>query len=1614
MTDGPQEPTTRGLALAPDLAEVSRGRYFLAELARDTGFSEERTFDITVACSEAIANAIEHSPIKGEVIVRTLLYHDRLEVEIEGPGEFQAPDRLKERSSRGLGLPLMAKLSDHLALFSGPKGQTFVSLTFYRPGAEPRDRGAVPPSFADLSKENRLLDEVLKHLPDGFYVLDNEWRFIYVNPAVYASLGIAPDVLLGTVIWEAFSDFDPEARLALETAKAERTATRVVAHSGGGLWREWTAFPVDEGVGVFSRDITERKRAEEALSESEAALRGILDATQESIWVFGAPSAEILMVNATAARRFGKTPAEIVGKRLDEVIPAGLGKSRLKHVRHVARTGRSVEFEDQRAGMAFLHTLYPVFDGAGRVDAVVSFSRDITARKQAEEALQDARFMLTEAQAIAHVGSFQYIAKTKETIWSDEECRIYGLAPGTPSPSYEVMLAEFIHPDDAPLLSQTFAAAIDSRSVYDLEHRIVRPDGSVRVVHDRAHPYLDERGELDRYVGATVDVTEQRRAEERLAQQGRLLDLSSDAIFAWDLDGPIVYWNSGAERLYGFPAGEAIGKVSHDLLSTVHPQRFGEFRALLVRDGEWMGELTHTTKDGRRVLVETRQQIMTFGGLRLVLETNRDITERKRVEQELAANRERLEFLAGIVENASQPVAVGFADGGLGFFNRAYSDLLGYSEEELRSLDWSTQLTPAEWRDLETAKLAELQATGQPVLYEKEYVRKDGSRVPVELLVHLARDASGAPLYYFSFITDLRYRKRAEKEREQFLAEEQALNEELATANEELRSQTEELMERGRALQESEQRFHQALKSTPVSLAAMDLALRYIWAHNQRTATPDEVVGKTDKDLFPRQADRLTEIKRRVLETGTEAHEGLWIDRLGERMFLDLHLEPMRDETGAAAGLWITSVDLTHQLRAEEAARELSEQRQVALDAAKLGWWHYDPVSGISTWDRRYKEIFGVDEDARPNDQILARLHPDDLPTVWARVEAALDPVDPQPYSAEYRIFLPDGSMRWIEAHGLGIFEGDGGSRRATGLVGTVEDVTERKLAEDALQLQAQLLTNVIDPMIASDEDFNITYWNKAAERTFGWTAAEVVGRTGAEILRTEFVGSSREIAIEELLSSGVLEQEVRYALRDGTTRPFETHTALIRGSDGCAVGTISVMRDLSERKAIETTLQEQAEELAAINEELQTQTEELRAQGEALLDSEAHLKASDERSRLLLQVANAVAEWTDLDSVLDASLRAVVDVTSHARASIGLWDPQTRQIRVAASAGVRPMAPASAPLSKFSLAMQQAILTGQTVLVDYDRLEDQEREMADSYGARNALLVPLTFHEQVVGVVLVDDPGQWLPFAADEVQLIEGIAAQAAVAIENARLYEAQKHIADQLQRAIMEMPAQVHGLDFSHLYRSATDEAIVGGDFYDVFERSDGDILLLAGDVSGHGVNAARVATMVKASLVAFAQGGDEPGEVLTSANRLLMRKRVPGFTSVLLAVFTPATGTLRYCSAGHPNLLVGHLDGSVGLVGRNHTPLGIFTDWSCTADSVTVQPGETLLFYTDGLTEARRETEIYGEARLAASFSNRVAGDLQQLPQGLLEDALAFSGGRLQDDVAILAARAAGLPS
>jgi PAS domain S-box-containing protein len=254
-------------------------------------------------------------------------------------------------------------------------------------------------------------------------------------------------------------------------------------------------------------------------------------------------------------------------------------------------------------------------------------------------------------------------------VWSEEEFRIYGLDPAGPSPSYEVMLAECIHPDDASLLHETFTRALESGSTYELEHRVVRPDGSVRWVYDRAHPHFDEDGSFVRYVGATLDITDRKRAEEALRQSREDLDRAQAVgqIGWWRLDtrtGALT-WSDENYRIFGVPRGTPL--TYEMFLARIHPDDRGfvdaqwsagvrgepyDIEHRIVVDGsvKWVREKAYLEHDGDGRLL---------GGFGIT----QDITARREAEEALreseaerAAQQERARLARDLHDSVSQAI----------------------------------------------------------------------------------------------------------------------------------------------------------------------------------------------------------------------------------------------------------------------------------------------------------------------------------------------------------------------------------------------------------------------------------------------------------------------------------------------------------------------------------------------------------------------------------------------------------------------------------------------------------------------------------------------------------------------------------------------------------------------------------------------------------------------------------------------------------------------------------------------------------------------------------------------------------------------------------------------
>jgi len=259
---------------------------------------------------------------------------------------------------------------------------------------------------------------------------------------------------------------------------------------------------------------------------------------------------------------------------------------------------------------------------------------------------------------------------------------------------------------------------------------------------------------------ATVLALRNQEATAALLGQAHLLDLTHDAIFVRDMKDVITYWNRGAEELYGWDADEALGKATHQLLQTSFPEPIEEIFATVASTGRWEGELVHTKRDGTQVTVASRWSLQRGerGQPRAVLESNTDVTEQKRAEQEIRRAGRKLQ---ATIDTIPAIVASYLPDGRRDFANLTWREFAGTSREDARHIDWPTIVHPD---NLGRAQKmwSDCLASGQPFQMELRFLRADGEyrwhlvrRVPL-------RGEQGEVVKWYSVGFDIEDQKRAE------------------------------------------------------------------------------------------------------------------------------------------------------------------------------------------------------------------------------------------------------------------------------------------------------------------------------------------------------------------------------------------------------------------------------------------------------------------------------------------------------------------------------------------------------------------------------------------------------------------------------------------------------------------------------------------------------------------------------------------------------------------------------------------------------------------------------------------------------------------------------------
>ncbi len=289
------------------------------------------------------------------------------------------------------------------------------------------------------------------------------------------------------------------------------------------------------------------------------------------------------------------------------------------------------------------------------------------------------------------------------------------------------------------------------------------------------------------------------------------------------------------------------------------------------------------------------------------------------------------------------------------------------------------------------------------------------------------------------------------------------------------------------------------------------------------------------------------------------------------------------------------------------------------------------------------------------------------------------------------------------------------------------------------------------------------------------------------------------------------------------------------------------------------------------------------------------------------------------------------------------------------------------------------------------------------------AAVVPVALPTEVVASLEVFSfrPGD--PVSQETVEAATALAGQAALAIDNARLYQQQKQFADTMQRSLLPRSRPVvEGLEVGEVYEPSA-RVDVGGDVYDFLALDDGRLAVVLGDVTGHGVDATADMAMAKFVFRSLAREHPEPADFLAAANDVICSEIASGkFISMSYVVVDGVSGRVSGASAGHPAPRIVLPGGSTRPLEAHGLVLGIDSGQEYAESHTELPAGASLVLYTDGIVEARRNGELYGDDRLDALLADRHDLPARALAAAVAEDAREFAGGDLSDDLAVVVIR------
>lgn len=915
-------------------------------------------------------------------------------------------------------------------------------------------------------------------------------------------------------------------------------------------WFNMTVTPLEnsgDATVIIHTDITERTVLQNAILKKEMEYRSLLGTMHDG--VLQADNDNIIQfVNPTFLTTFGYSENEVLGRNMSELfllpedwefmqrknIERERGIADRYEIRMKTRNGELLWVEISGA---------PHRDTAGAVIGSVAIIRDISDRKRIEYELVESQTLLQKAQSVAQMGSWiSDVNFNGKLIWSKEIFKIFNLNEEEFDGRVETFF-KFVHPDDIQKVKEASVTATANQTPYEIDHRVVLKDGSIRWVHERAQVICNDDGQPVKMLGVVQDITDRKNTEEHLHQSRELLSLILEmlpvGVWLTDENGMIVMGNQAGQRIWGGARYVGMDRY-HEYKGWWHhsgqPIRSHEWAmARAITKGEMtLNEIIDIEGfDGnRRTILNSSEPIRNPDG-RIIgaIGVNQDISQLIRTEEALRRSEANI---AALINN--DIAAIWSVDREYRFvaFNPFFVDeVYKYFGKKpavgSRINDVFSEEDSSQWKQL----------------YDRAFT---GERFTVHTTIPLQSErlefeVTFNPIFSDGTVTGVG----------------------VVSRNITKQKHDEE------ALRKSEERFRAAAEGSLDAFALFECVFDpdqnvtdfKLIDLNDRMV---KLIDKPRREMINRFTDYLPEILNnretflKVYESCEPAEEEGVIHSLNQSdRYLYRQMIPLSD------GIALTIRDITEQKKAEKAMRESEERFYLAAKATNDVIWDVDPSKGVVVWNDNFKKVFGYSETKTPQQFWIDRVHPDDNARIMEEYRHFLTH-NQDIWSKEYRFLCADGSYANVFDRALAIRDSNGNPVR---LIGSMMDITNVRKSEAKIREQAALLDITQDAIYMLGLDRNIVYWNKGAEKMYGWTSDEIIGKSNAVLFRQSddpsYINAS-DITLKTGEWSGELKKITKHAKEIIVQSRWNT----IRDENGNPKSYLIINSDITEKKRLE------------------------------------------------------------------------------------------------------------------------------------------------------------------------------------------------------------------------------------------------------------------------------------------------------------------------------------------------------------------------------------------------------------------------------------------------------------